>query len=452
LDLTARRFNAGMMPESAKAQKTSGRLGNNGKISCQASGRDACQLCQKRGVAQLGGEWRRNPGAVENALPRRVSPPHTSAVPPSQQELPKPKSVSNDGRALEIFWSDASTDPAWDDFVLAQPDGHHEQTSLWGDVRRMLGWRVVRVTLRERGAVIGGAQVQLRRVRRIGQWAYITFGPVVARGDLSVEKILLAELKHFLRQERARYLLAQLPYDAGEFGSRLLDDGFIKAPLALAPSNMTATLLLDLKKSEAQMLAEMHPVTRKQIRQGLKRGLVIERGGAADLDEFWRLMCALCVRRKTVPNPASPEFFHELWKRFSPRGWMQVYVAKLEGKTVAGQVAFRFGDWFRVWKIGWDGAHAELRPTHLLYWKMICAAKEQGCRHFDFVNLDLQPSGLPVDGAAEFKLGFGGEVKKLPGVFCHFTNPLLRGAMRAGGATLLDSNRSVRLARRLARG
>ena len=348
---------------------------------------------------------------------------------------------------MEIIWNCSSEDHAWDDFVLAQPDGHHEQTSLWGSVRATLGWTVVRAVVREGGKIIGGAQVQLRTVRRLGKWAYITFGPVVAGNDLIAEKTLLAELKNFLRQEHALYLLAQLPYDAKNFGERLLADGYIKAPLALAPSNMKATLLLDLAKSEVQLLAEMRATTRHHIRQGLKRGLVVEPGGVADLDEFWNLMCALCARRKTTPNPATVEFFQQLWRQFSPRGWMQIFIAKHEGKTVASAVAFAFGNWFRVWKVGWDGSHAELRPNQMLYWAMICAAKKQGCQQFDFVNIELDEASGPT----EFKLGFGGEVKTLPGVFCHFTNPLVRSAMRGGMAKLLDSQRCVTLARRLAR-
>jgi lipid II:glycine glycyltransferase (peptidoglycan interpeptide bridge formation enzyme) len=376
---------------------------------------------------------------------------HNPGVRPTSQKIPDAKTVSLSGRTFQIAWNHSTDDRAWDDFILAQPDGHHEQTSLWGNVRATLGWTVVRVVLTEDGKIIGGAQVQLQSVGRLGRWAYITFGPVVADNDSLAEKTLLAELKNFLRQERAHYLLAQLPYNAKYFGERLLADGFIRAPRALAPSNMKATLLLDLKKSEAQLLAEMRATTRHQIRQGLKRGLVVEQGGAANLDEFWKLMCALCARRKITPNPSTPEFFHQLWQQFFPRGWMQIFVAKHAGKTVAAAVAFSFAGWFRVWKIGWDGTHAEQRPNQMLYWTMICAAKKQGCRHFDFVNLDLQPSGAAVDGPAEFKLGFGGEVKTLPGVYCYFLNPLIRTAMRTGVARLLDSERCVTLARRVKR-
>jgi lipid II:glycine glycyltransferase (peptidoglycan interpeptide bridge formation enzyme) len=361
--------------------------------------------------------------------------------------FPDAKTISLAGRTFQIIWEGLPENRAWDNFVLAQPDANHEQTSLWGGVRASLGWTVMRVVMTERGAIIGGAQVQLQSVGRLGRWAYITFGPVVADDDPEAGQALLGEIKKFLRSERARCLLAQLPYNAQRFAERLLGDGFIRAPRALARSTMKATLLLDLAKSEEQLLAEMRASTRHQIRQGMKRGLTVELGGAADLDVFWELMCALCARRKTIPNPSSPEFFHQLWKQFSPRGWINLFVAKHEGKTIAAALAFPFGGWFRVWKIGWAGAHAELRPNQMLWWAMIRHARSRGFRHFDFVNINLGESGGPT----EFKLGFGGEVKVLPGAYCYFPNPLVRTAMRTGVARLLDSQTGVNLARKAAR-
>ena len=382
-----------------------------------------------------------------NLLPGLVTR-HNPTVRPTFPAFPEAKIISQAGRTFHVSWNGQAEDAAWDDFLLTLPDAHHEQTSLWGSVRALLGWTVVRVVLREDGEIIGGAQVQLQAIQRVGRWAYITFGPCSTGNDPGVGKILMTEIKKFLRREHALYLLAQLPYDGEPLAHQLQGDGFIQAPRALAPGNMRATLVLDLGKTEAQLLAEMRATRRNEIRQGLKRGLTVTEGGAGDLNDFWALMCALCARRKTTPNPSSPDFFHQLWKQFSPRGWIKVFVAKHEGKTVAAALAFPFGGWFRVWKVGWAGACPELRPNQMLWWTMICQAKNLGCRHFDFVSVELGESA----GPSEFKLGFGGEVKMLPGVYCYFSNPLVRLAMRGGLARLLDSRQFVRLAQRVRRG
>lgn len=373
-------------------------------------------------------------------------------------EFPSAKTVSREGRIFQISWNGLADHRAWDDFVLTLPDAHHEQTSLWGNVRATIGWTVVRVVMVEAGAIIAGAQVQLRSVGRLGHWAYITFGPCVAGGDPLAEEVLMAEIKNFLRQHGVLYLLAQLPYDAHRFGERLQADGFIRPPRAIAPFYMRATLEIDLAKSEERLLAEMRASTRLQVRQGMKRGITVASGGEADLDVFWELMLALCARRKTTPNPSSPDFFRQLWRQFSSRGWISLFLAKHQGKPVAAALAFPFGGWFRVWKVGWSGEQAELRPNQMLWWEMIRHARSQGVRHFDFVNLDLaqpdasstvNPQASPPDGPTIFKLGFGGTVKRLPGAYCYFISPLARAAARCGLVPLLNSETCVNLARKV---
>jgi lipid II:glycine glycyltransferase (peptidoglycan interpeptide bridge formation enzyme) len=341
---------------------------------------------------------------------------------------------------------------------LAQPDAHHEQTSLWGSVRASFGWTVLRVVMEEGGVIVGGAQVQLLSLRRLVRWAYITYGPCIAGDDPLAERVLLTEIKNFLRRHGALYLIAILPYEAHRFAERMPVHGFIRPPRAIAPFYIRATLVIDTTKSDECLLAEMRDSTRHQVRQGMRRGLTFAPGGEADLDIFWKLMQALCARRKTTPNPSHPDFFRQLWKQFSPRGWISLFLVKHQDRPVAAALAFPFGDWFRVWKVGWSGEHAELRPNQLLWWEMIRHARSKGFRHFDFVNVDLaqpansSPAASPVpasDGPTGFKLGFGGTVKMLPGAYCYFVSPFPRAATRFGLARLLNSGTCVRLAKKL---
>ncbi len=79
--------------------------------------------------------------------------------------------------ALSVEFSDQSRDDAWDEFVESLPDGHHEQTSLWGQVRAQNGWDISRVLVREKAAIVAGAQMQIRPFKRFGKMAYVTYGP-----------------------------------------------------------------------------------------------------------------------------------------------------------------------------------------------------------------------------------------------------------------------------------
>ena len=74
-------------------------------------------------------------------------------------------------RSLAVEFSDQSQDDAWDAFVESLPDGHHEQTSRWGQVRTKNGWEVRRLLVRENGKIVAGTQMQIRSLRgRSAKW------------------------------------------------------------------------------------------------------------------------------------------------------------------------------------------------------------------------------------------------------------------------------------------
>src|SRR5450432_4860872 len=86
-------------------------------------------------------------------------------------------------RSLVVECQDQSQDDAWDVFVESLSDGHHEQTSLWGQVRAQNGWEVRRIIIREQGKIVAGTQMQIRSLRRFGRMAYITHGPCLRIHD-----------------------------------------------------------------------------------------------------------------------------------------------------------------------------------------------------------------------------------------------------------------------------
>ena len=363
-------------------------------------------------------------------------------------------------RSLEVCWSSDPDDPGWDAFVESSPAGHHEQTSLWGQVRAAYGWKVGRLMLTENGQVAAGAQVLVRRLGRYAHWAYVTYGPCLRQADPVVQGMVLTELGLLTKRLGAIFLVLGLPYESCFPADQLRRAGFERKPLNLPPHFLEATLVVDLALPPDILLSRMRPSTRRNIRQAEKQGVQVVLGNGRDLGTFHRLMLALCRRRQTSPNPAEAGFFTMLWDKFAPRGWVKVFLAMRQQEPVSAAVAFTFGDWFRVWKVGWSGEHAQLKPNEALWWQMMQYARQQGFRRFDFVSLNPgharalaegNTTRSAVDGASNFKLGFGGEVKLLPGAYLYFPNPLVRLAMRFGPAKRLISSLGSRLARAASR-
>ena len=55
-------------------------------------------------------------------------------------------------------------DPEWDSFVERTPGGHHVQSSLWAQVKAVVGWLLLRVIAVRDGVIVGGAQILTRPI------------------------------------------------------------------------------------------------------------------------------------------------------------------------------------------------------------------------------------------------------------------------------------------------
>jgi peptidoglycan pentaglycine glycine transferase (the first glycine) len=351
-------------------------------------------------------------------------------------------------RPLAIEFQDQLQDDAWDEFVESLPDGHHEQTSRWGQVRAKNGWDLSRVLVRENGVIVGGVQIQARSLRRLGKMAYITYGPCLRDQDPVLVNAAIAGLVQHGRQIGLQFMVVGLPYDGHYMKPGLLASGFQHKPNKIHPHFIEATAVINLSREPEQMLAAMRRRTRRNVRESLNRGIIVVEQNGDGILEFYKLMLAICQRRNTTPNPGRVEFFLELWERFRPKGWIRLFFAMHGSEPVSAAVAFTFGDWFRVWKVGWSGQFGNLKPNEALWWQMVLWARQNGYRFFDFVEIDPEEARRMASGEMDgdsfetvtsFKLGFGGQCQLLPGAYCYVFNPVWRRLFHLGVGDWVDS-------------
>ncbi|MBL9134290.1 MAG: GNAT family N-acetyltransferase [Verrucomicrobiales bacterium] len=348
-----------------------------------------------------------------------------------------------------IFRLETGDSAAWDRWVSAGPDPHHEQMAAWGDAQSFVGWTALRLVGRKDGSLVGGVQILEKPIRRFGKVGYVNRGPLMAgteaegiRGRLAEALAGLAKERHYL------YLVVVLPYGGSHMVQALEGRGFMPHPAGLPPVRyMTDTACLALAATLDDILAGMRSSTRKHIRQGLKRGLKVRMGDEADLKAFDALLDALCERRGARRNIPRLDFLVQLWRGFQPSGGLRIFVAEHAGVPIAALLVFTLGEWVREWRIGWNGEHAELLPNELLRWEVIRWAKERGFRWYDFSGIDATLARKVATGAeilpsemtgpSWFKLGFGGRPIELSSDYSFFPNPALRLVMRRFGAALL---------------
>jgi lipid II:glycine glycyltransferase (peptidoglycan interpeptide bridge formation enzyme) len=198
------------------------------------------------------------------------------------------------------------------------------------------------------------------------------------------------------------------------------------------------TILLDLTKTEDEILAVMHQKTRYNIRLAARKGVVVRQGTADDLAAFYRLTQVTGARDGFGVHSA--DYYRAAFELFVPHGWARLFVAEvhetsIDPTPVAAIMVFAFGNkaWYMYGASGDE--HRERMPNHALQWEAIRWAKSKGCVTYDLWGVpDEDEATLEAQylerneglwGVYRFKRGFGGRLVRYIGAFDRVYSPLL---------------------------
>jgi lipid II:glycine glycyltransferase (peptidoglycan interpeptide bridge formation enzyme) len=169
------------------------------------------------------------------------------------------------------------------------------------------------------------------------------------------------------------------------------------------------TLLLDLVRSEDELLASMKQKTRYNVRLAKRRGVAIRHCTVKDTETFYQLYTQTAQRDGFAIRPF--DYYRDVWGTFLEAGMAYLLLAEVEGEAVAGLVLFTLGAtaWYMYGAS--SNRHRKLMPNYLLQWEAIRRAKAAGCTLYDLWGApdDLDESD-PMWGVVRFKLGLGGQL------------------------------------------
>lgn len=340
-----------------------------------------------------------------------------------------PDTSTHSGWSVSVHRSDR--DGAWDAFVASVPGGHHVQTSFWSRVKARQGWEPVRVTARSGDRILAGAQILTRSIRGLGRIGYLERGPLVAASAPELGQGIVAAIQDVARSRHIQVLVVRPPEGRDDIAAALEESGF--GPCHVKVS-LGATVLVDLSPDLDSILAQMKSKTRYNIRKGMRSPLTVRVATSADLPRFSELLAGTARRQGFVPDSLATitELFHTL----SEEGAIEILLAEVESRPVAGIMTVRYGDRVVYKRGAWGGTHGSMHPNERLHWEAMRRAREAGFRYYDFDGIepdvarkvrageDLPPDAR--DSVTRFKLGFGGEVVLLPDSCAYLPNPALR--------------------------
>lgn len=196
-------------------------------------------------------------------------------------------------------------------------------------------------------------------------------------------------------------LPSMLRLEAQRDGVRTVE---VRAPLVNtddAPARWVRHVL-PLADNPDEQFARFHRMTRRNVRQAERNGVVVEvaEGSSALTDVFFGLHLRTRNRQGVPVQPR--RFFRLLWEEVLSQELGEVMVASVGGTAVAAAVFLRWNGNV-IYKFGAsDPAAWGHRPNNLLFWHAIRRSIELGDRTLDFGRSDVSQQGL-----RSFKLGWG---------------------------------------------
>lgn len=222
------------------------------------------------------------------------------------------------------------------------------------------------------------------------------------RGDF-LNKDLLRKVKEIAGKESAIFLKIE-PLDITRDKSETLLKSFgFKESQNIQPQR---TFILDITKSEEELLKNMHYKTRYNIRLAEKKNIKIEKNKDS-FENFWRLVKKTTERDSFRPHPK------EYYKKMLEIPGVELFLAKHKGKIIAANIVI----FYKKKAIYLHGAsnynYRNLMAPHLLQWKQILGAKKRNCTEYDFWGIDEKK----WPGVTRFKKGFSGKEIKYIGAY-----------------------------------
>jgi len=339
---------------------------------------------------------------------------------------------------MAVTWVRVDERSSWDEAVASMPEPHLLQSWSWGEHKRKYEWEPIRLSWIEEGTrTVAVAQVLKRQLRARGlrlKVLYCPRGPIFDWRRAELCHTVLQTLEALAKDEGALFLKIDPEGPEGERPAGSSPDRPPEALSGLLRSRgweksgeiqFPNTFVLDLRRTEEEVLAGMKQKTRYNVRLAERRGVRIREGSLEDIPLLYRMYAATSLRDRFVIREEG--YYRDAWGAFVTAGLAQPLVAEVGGEPVAALIVYRFAD--RAWYLYGMSTerHRETMPNHLLQWEAIRWAKRHGCVSYDLWGAPerLEPED-PLWGVYRFKQGFGAEYRKTTGAWDYTTRPLLR--------------------------
>jgi len=281
---------------------------------------------------------------------------------------------------------------AWNNFIIAQSrktGSEFLQSWEWGLFQKESGRKIWFLGIQDKDKIVN--QVLVIKHKLIFGRSYFYVPRPFLDFNKEDEKFLIKAIKEITKGKKIIFLRWDLRKKEIQTKSlKRVRDG--------QPSK---TVILDLEKSEEEILFQMRPKTRYNIRLAQKYGVEVFEGKEQKYQKAFSDLLHQTAEREKFK--IYPDNYYSRLLNFDPK-FARLYLARYKNKILAGHLLIFFGKTVTYLHGASSRENREVMAPHLLHWETIRQAKKQDYQFYDFWGIDEKK----WPGLTRFKKGFGG--------------------------------------------
>lgn len=347
---------------------------------------------------------------------------------------------------MQIIQIEENQKEIWNEFIAENCSESFLQSWEWGKFQENLGKKVWRIGVTHndlfdknktnKSQIPNPKLVAMALIVKYDlpfgrSYLYCPRGPVIDElGIMNYESrmcgMLFSEIKKIAKDEKSLFLRFDPPVEMNQKYSTKLK----KSSSEIQPKD---TLMLDLEKSEEDLLREMKQKTRYNIRLAERKGTKItnyelhvdnRKKFKEKFEKFWELAEETSQRDKFRSH--NKDYYWKMLKSLNKENCAcdrkllaKLYLAEYNNKVITSNIVLYFRDYCAYLHGASSNECRNVMAPYLLQWQQIIDAKKAGYKKYDFWGIKSSQSETnhSWQGITRFKKGFGGYEKNYIGAY-----------------------------------
>lgn len=291
---------------------------------------------------------------------------------------------------------------------------HVMQSWQWGECREKLNTPLQRYLLYKNNKPQSAFQISFHKIPLLNQYVgYLPKGPFP-------DKDLAQALRQIGRDKNCAFIKIE-PDVAKNLVNAKIDSNFKISP---KPLFTKYNFVIDLTKTEAELLKSFHSKTRYNIKIAQKHEVKVEERTDEEAFETYLKLYFETTKRQGY-HGHNPDYHRTAWQTLRQANMARLLIAYYQPPTtnqplpVTAWMLLNFKDTLYYPYGGSSVKHKEVMANNLVAWEAIRLGKKMGLKKFDMWGA-LGPNADPQDpwfGFHDFKRKYGGQLVEYLGSF-----------------------------------